>query len=456
MTAADRRPATLAGAAAATYGTNVAAAVLSLGNVLLVARALGASGRGQVALLMTIPLVTSALASLGVQEANANLGAAHPRLRPALATNSVLLALGLGAVAGLAVMGLVSAFPGVGGDVDPHLLWVALGAIPLLVLKLYLNLLAQSDYRFGITNLAWLVGPVTTVTLNGTMAITGVLTVDGAIVVWILGQVLAIGLLVGSVARHFGFGRPDLALARRTLSFGAKSHIGRSLGIGSYRIDQWFVGGLAGSRELGYYSVAVAWAELLFYLPGVIVLLQRPDLVRATRAEAAHIAAQMLRRALYLSVLAGAALAVAAPVLCIVVFGDEFRSSVNDLRVLAASAVGIVVLELLTCALVAQRRPLLASGAMATGFAVTLAGDLLLIPSLGGLGAALATSAAYSVGGVVVLIVFCRALGARPSDLVPRRADLAWYLRKVRVLLSSFATALAAPASASSIQKKRS
>ena len=56
------------------------------------------------------------------------------------------------------------------------------------------------------------------------------------------------------------------------------------MGVGNYRADQWIVGSIAGARELGLYSVAVAWAELLFYLPGVISLLQRPDLVRATRA----------------------------------------------------------------------------------------------------------------------------------------------------------------------------
>ena len=54
--------------------------------------------------------------------------------------------------------------------------------------------------------------------------------------------------------------------------------------LGNYRLDQWFVGAIAGSRELGLYSVAVAWAEALWYLPTALASVQRPDLVRAAAA----------------------------------------------------------------------------------------------------------------------------------------------------------------------------
>jgi O-antigen/teichoic acid export membrane protein len=456
MTAPRRRPSSLAHAAAATYGTNLATALLSLGNVLLVARGLGPSGRGEVALLMTIPLLVSQLANFGIHEANANLGASDPRLRSALATNSVLLAISLGLTAAALVMGVVVVFPSVAAGLSLWLLALALSSMPVLILKRYLSLLAQSDYRFGVTNLAWLSGPATTFTLNGILVLAGVLTVTGAIVVWILGQVLGVCLVGGSVARHFGFARPDAALARRTLRFGAKTHLGRSMEIGTYRIDQWFVGAMAGTRELGYYSVAVAWAELLFYLPGVAVLLQRPDLVRAAREEARFIAAQMMRRILCLAVVAAGGLVLLAPLLCTVFFGEEFANSVDDLRVLATAGIGITVMEVLNNTLVAQRHPLLASAGGAATFAVTIVLDVVLIPPLAGVGAAIATTAAYTSGAVVVTVIFCRVLGASPRDLLPRVADLAWYRRKAGALLSSLASATAAPASPSSAQKKRS
>ena len=82
-----------------TYGTSLLVAVISLGNVLVMARVLGADGRGQVAFLTAIAFFVSSLGTLGIPESNANYGAAHPHQRRALATNSLLLALVLGVTA---------------------------------------------------------------------------------------------------------------------------------------------------------------------------------------------------------------------------------------------------------------------------------------------------------------------------------------------------------------------
>ena len=95
-------------------------------------------------------------------------------------------------------------------------------------------------------------------------------------------------VLAWAVARRLGgFGRPDPALAReRMLAFGLKAHLGRAMLFGNYRADQWILGVIAGSKELGLYSVAVAWSEVLFFLPTTLVAVQRPDLVRASPEEA--------------------------------------------------------------------------------------------------------------------------------------------------------------------------
>ena len=421
-------------AAAATYGTNAAVAALGLVNVVVVSRALGVTGRGHVALLIAIPTLCSYLATLGVQEANANLGASEPRRRPGLATNSLLLGAGLGAAAALLCGVAIALAPALGGETPRDLHWLALACVPLMVTKMYLNPLLQSDRRFAITNLAWLSGPAVTASGNVLLALTGHLTVASAIALWVGGQFLGVALLTFHTGRQFGFGAPDLGLARRALGFGLRTHIGHTMSVGNWRLDQWLVGTLSGSKQLGYYSVAAAWAELLFYVPGVIVLVQRPELVRATRAEAARRAALIMRRALVLAGSAGAALLVAAPLLCTTVFGAEFAGAVPQLQVLALGAFGIVALELLSNALIAQGRALPASCAIAVAAVTTIVLDLLLIGPYGGLGAAIATTTAYTVGAVAVGVVFCRQLGAPARSLIPRPGDLAWFWHRARPL----------------------
>jgi len=433
--AEDRRPATLVRAAAATYGTNFAAAILGLANVFIVARSLGPTGRGDVAFVMTVALLVSQLAAFSVQESNANLGGSLPTRRPSLVTNSFVTAVLFGTLGALIVAAIVTVFPVVGGEVSRPLLWLGLATLPVLLLKFYLQFLLQSDYRFALPNMSWVAGPMTTASVNGTMSVLGIVTVGSAISVWIAGQLLALSLLIYGVARHFGFGRIDVPLLKRSWSFGAKTHVGQFLGMFCYRSDQWFIGASAGSRELGIYSVARAWAELLFYLPAVIVSLQRPDLVRAKSGNVAEIVSTVYRRAAFLGLGAAIVLVAAAPILCVSVFGSEFGGAVKDLRVLALAAPGIVTIELLTNAFVAQRRPLIGAVAFGVAFVFTVGLNLLLVPSHGGLGAAIATGAAYTAGGALLAWLFIRTFHARPRDMVPRLSDVKWYVRKAHSLL---------------------
>jgi O-antigen/teichoic acid export membrane protein len=435
---APARPRSLGRAAAWTYGANLGVAFFSLVNVLITSRVLGASGRGEFVFLTTIAMLTSTLASLGVEEATANIAGTEPRRRRALAGNVVALAFafGLAAIGVLAV--LMAAFPSLTGESDPTLRWLALASIPMLILLFYLQFLVRADYGFAATNAAALVGPLLNVAVNGLLAALGILTVAAAIVTWILGQALATLLLIFYTRmRLAGFGRPDARLAARSVGFGLQAHTGRVMKAGNYRLDQWLLGSISGPRELGLYSVAVAWSEALFYLPEALAMVLRPDAVRATPREAGRQTAIVFRIAILLTVPLALGLIIAAPFLCVTLLGDEFSGSVDQLRVLVPGAFGMVALKLLANMLTAQRKPMLANAAIAIAFAATIALDLLLIPSHGGLGAALASTIAYLAGGLAVAVIFVRALGVRPADLVPRPRDVGRLSVRLRSLASS-------------------
>jgi O-antigen/teichoic acid export membrane protein len=416
-----------------TYGTNLAVALLSFVSVLITARALGAEGRGDIAFLTTIAFLTSQLATMGVAQANANFGASEPESTPRLAGTSVALALLAGVTAGVVLGSLMLAFPDLGGREGWLLLAIVLSSIPMLILQEYLMYLVQAHYGFGITNAAWLITPTTNVVVNGLLAAFGALTVASAVVTWIGGMLFATLLMAWAVARRLGgFGRPERPLARRMLSFGIKAHLGRAMLFGNYRADQWILGVIAGSTELGLYSVAVAWSEVLFFLPTTLVAVQRPDLVRAGPDEARERAAVVLRAALALTLVCAAAMIALAPVLCSTIFGESFSGSVDMLRVLCLGAFGIATLKLLGNALTAQRRPLLETAAVTVAFVTVIALDIVLIPSHGGLGASIASAVSYTAGGVAAALIFARALGARPRDLVPRPGDMVVLGRSMR------------------------
>jgi O-antigen/teichoic acid export membrane protein len=426
-----------ASAALTTFATRLVVAALSFGSILVIARSLGPEGRGDVALLTAIATLSSQLAVLGVDEANVNLAGTDPRRRAALATNSVVLALVFGGLAIGVLLPLFAVFPGLGGETEESLRLVALAAIPGLILQTYLTFLIRGQFGFGITNVAWLASPAITFFGNVALASTGALSVRTAFTLWVVAHLATIVLLAWYVARRAaGFGRPDRALARRSLGFGLRSHVGRVMMSGNYRADQWFVGAISGSRELGLYSIAVAGAEILFYVPTVLVLVQRPFLVRADRPDARRLAAKGFRTALVVTLPLVVGGVVFAPFLTVAIFGADFEGAVDDLQILLIGVFGLLALQQLGNALTAQGRPGLWASAAAVTFAAMVILDIVLIPPFGGEGAAIASRVAYAVGGVVAIVFFLRFFGGPASALVPRLSELPEYgrtaLRTVR------------------------
>ena len=424
----------MARSAALTYGANVAASVLSLCSVLITSKVLGAEGRGQVALLTAVAYLTSQLASLGLQQATANLAGRNPLVSPRLLTNAGLLSIAFGCSAACAVGLLIAVFPSAGGGTSTGLRVAVLCFVPLLIFQTCVQYLVQAHYDFVTTNLAWIVTPTVTVVVNGGMAARGDLTVGSAVAGWLVGQALATAILVMAAWSHTGgFGPPDRRLASEMLSFGMRAHLGRAMLVGNYRMDQWILGSLAGPRALGTYSVAVAWSEALFFLPTALSAVLRPDLVRAGESAAREQAAAVFRYAVLLTIPVAAGLIILAPVLCVSAFGPEFGPSVTQLRILAVGAPGIVALKILGGALTAQRRPLLETAAIGTAFLTILVLDLALIPRHGALGASIAATVAYSVGGIAAGWIFVRALGGTMRrDLSPSTADVSSLLRSRR------------------------
>ena len=426
-----------------TYGQQVAGAALGLVNVLIVSRALGPAGRGDVAFALTMAMLVSQLSNLGVQSAVMNFGGRDRKLLPSLAGTSAAISLVLGCLSMGVVAGLIELFPAIGGHVDPTTRWIALSTVPGLILAYYLYMLALVEYRFGVANLVILLGPIGNALTNVTLAASGHLSVRGAVVAWSAGQWAGTLVLLWFVHHRWeGFGRADRRLAGRMVGFGIKTHAGQIGMVGNYRLDQWLLGSIAGAKPLGLYSVAVAWSEVLFFLPNAVANVQRPDLVRADEREASRQASVGFRAGTLLTLVSAVILIAAAPFLCVTIFGSAFEGSIRDLRILALGAFGIAAIKQLGNALTAQNKPMLETAGILVAFAVTAVTDVLLIPSHADLGASIASMVSYTAGGLAMAVLFVRALGGRVSDLVPRGSEVRWFWAAARARLGR------APASA--------
>ena len=124
----------------------------------------------------------------------------------------------------------------------------------------------------------------------------------------------------------------------------------------------------------------------------------------------------------------------AAPILCVTVFGEDFRGSTDDaphprLRPLSA----IVALKLFGSALVAQGRPLLQTAAIGAGLRLHDRARHRADPAVRRHSARRSPRlTTHTLAGAVVAAIFLRVVGGSPRDLVPRASDLTWFASGVR------------------------
>jgi O-antigen/teichoic acid export membrane protein len=185
-----------------------------------------------------------------------------------------------------------------------------------------------------------------------------------------------------------------------------------------------------GTTEAGIYSIATVLAETLWQ--AVVAAAQ----VNLPRASAEYARGEQPVGVLLASRLAGALtlgaallVAAAAPLVVPAVFGQAFVPAVLPLRILLVGTGVFGLCLLLTADLLARGHP--HANALASGItlALTVPLCLVLVPRYGAAGAASATSVAYLVSTVVLVIVHGRLTGAHVSTLLlatPADARVAW------------------------------
>lgn len=176
---------------------------------------------------------------------------------------------------------------------------------------------------------------------------------------------------------------------------GRDAVVGRLLEYAATRADVMLVGALLGARAAGLYAVAVAVSEPLLLAANAAAA---PVLAQVVRAEAPAAVRAFVRSRLALALgVAGAGaivLALLAPLVVRLAFGEAFTEAVVPMRILGgayAIGCGVRLLRTVNIGRARLRENWWADGAAIT---VLVAGDLLFVPRGGLAAAAVVTTAA--------------------------------------------------------------
>jgi O-antigen/teichoic acid export membrane protein len=410
--------------------------------MLLVARGLGPTGRGTVAFITVTALVTSQLANLGVTEATRVMTASASSPRPVLLANIALAAPASAAVAGSCIAALLDLVPGVQpagtGGVVLVILIVATTAAASAAAG-YAFLQGTSDFRPYArvqAGSAWVYAAALAV-----IQLTVGLTVNRAAVTWAGAMGLSGLMLLAAAARDTGVARPDLGLLRESVRFGIRAWIGSLSRLMNARTDQIITGLISTEATLGIYAVAVNSGELVYYLASATATALVPAVAASDptfRVERTLRAYRALMLLTLTGIFVGAAL---GPVLLPLVFGHAYRPAVGPFLILLPSAIGFATQGLFSQAALASFAP----GRSSVGPLVTLvtqtALDLVLIPTSGASGAAIAATVALIVGGAVSVSMYRSRFPFAWRALLPRLRDLAELRNLAQRLLRGAAVA---------------
>ncbi len=205
----------------------------------------------------------------------------------------------------------------------------------------------------------------------------------------------------------------------------------------NYRLDVFFVSFFAGAAAVGLYTLAVTLAQAiwLFSNAAALVLLPRIASLQEAKTENAAQTARITRLALWLSAVSALLLALVAEFLLTRIYGEAFRGSLVPLLWLLPGIVIFSATNVIASYLAGIGKPRLNWFASLAGLFVTVTLNLLLIPRLNIVGAAISSTASYTTSTVLTLWFFVRQSGIPMRNvLMPTMNDVNFLFSQARAL----------------------
>lgn len=373
--------------------------------VLLTSRALGPEGRGVLATFGVVQLLGSVGLGLGTGAAAYVFIVRDSRTAPAVA--GVLLA--WTAVVGTVTTGLVGAAQSAGLLSS----WFSgvTGSLPLLVgmgaagqyLALACTQLGMGLSRARYTAAGFAIPPA--VVMLGAVLVTVLSPAPMAYLIVVAGGWAAAGVLL--FAGLCIWPTFDLRTLAGVVQTGRAAAIGEVANVLSYRLDTLILGLLGGISAVGIYSLAVQVLEPVWI---VATAASSGLLIEYGAVKAGQWVAITRRSARVVGALTAAGVFLILAVLPILIglVGQEFQASVLAAWALGPGTVFLSVSKVLAAYQVGSGRLWLGSAVASLSLVVTTGFDLILIPPLGAVGAAIASSVGYGVSAVLWLIAFRR------------------------------------------------
>jgi O-antigen/teichoic acid export membrane protein len=403
-----------------TFGSSTLILLVNVLTGVLIARALGTSGRGEITAIMALPATIGWVFAMGCLQAVSYHQARHPEDGGRLISSWLVLLVPLSAVAILAGYALLPVLFASQTDKATDLAQIFLLTI---VSQLFAEVtfgVLLGDHDFTFYNLVRFLQPAFTAVAYVALWLLDEFTVGTALLGTFLVSVLLSAAVTVRILRRHPLARPSTALMRSTLWYGVRAHGANLGGMVNARLDLVIIPAFLAASSVGLYAVAIAATSVIPIVAGALSTLVLPAAARQGR-RGVRTVIRSLHATLAVAFALALGLAVLAEPAVTLVYGSSFDGSVSPLRLLLPGTVLYAAASVLWSGLYAANRPFTATLAQAAGALVTVVGLLLFLRGGGVDAAALVTTASYTVVFVVALVLYRRAVSLRWMDFLPGR-----------------------------------
>lgn len=264
-----------------TLGSKVGVVIFNTATGIVIARALGPSGRGAVAVAFALTYLLVQFGVLGLHSANAYFASRRPEQISLILVNALWTVVAAGAILAVVGFGIREVFPSALRGLDmPEVAVVLVGVPALLTILLLQGLLLAQGRMVAYNAIDFGTGAATTAGMivvlfafaGGVLAAIAVFACVNA-----TGALAAVVLLRDNLRGRRAF---DWRLFRTMLRYGFRIYLAALFTYLVWRLNLLLVNSYRGSAAAGNFSIAAAFGETLALLPTVVALNLFPRIAR--------------------------------------------------------------------------------------------------------------------------------------------------------------------------------
>jgi len=387
-------------------------AFIGLLTSVILARALGAEGRGQFAIIMLLPAMLTIFLNLGISPANvfyisSKTVSSNIALRTSIFIAVLLSLIGVSISIPLLVFKSDTLFP----NASLYMLFLGMALFPIKLTDGFFVSIINGQQRFKEYAAISLLSPflyLLALIVFVWILDTGVL---GAVISNLAVSLVSLAVLIFFFRRYFDHPysmREVINYSKLCFNYGGRSYLSNIMAFVNYRADLFILNLFLSSVNLGIYAISVTLAESLWFLSKGFssVLLPKLSELHNDEGNRKMLTPFIARWVFLFTFVAAVIAAIVIPYAINLFYGAEFMPGVQTFRILLIGIVLTAFSRVLANDISARDLP---QYNFYTSIAVVLVNvimNFILIPKWGIIGAAVATSSAYGLNSILKICIY--------------------------------------------------